>query len=524
MTINWEIIGPAIALFLCLIGALLIGFLIGQKIAQIRLGAAKKEAEKILEEAKREAESKRREALLETKDISHKREVEFEKRTKQRRQEIERLSLKLSRREEELNRKVDLLEKKEKGLALKENKLLAREKSFALKEEGLKATLEEERKNLERLSGLTKEEAKGMLLANLKREVTQEQAVVIKEAQDRAREEADRKAREIISTAIQRCAPEYTAETTVSTVSLPSDEMKGRIIGREGRNIRAFEAATGIDLIVDDTPEAVVLSGFDPVRREIAKIALKRLIADGRIQPARIEEMVGRAKREIEATVKKVGQETALEVGVSNLHPEEIRLLGRLKFRTSYGQNVLEHSKEVAYLAGMMAAELGANVKVAKRAGLLHDLGKAVDHEVEGTHARIGEDLARRYGESPEVIQAIASHHEEVEPKSVEAVLVLAADAISASRPGMRRETLESYVKRLERLEGIADSFPGVQKSYAIQAGREIRIMVETEKVSDAQVAQLARDVSKRIEKELEYPGQIKVTVIREKRAIEYAK
>jgi len=524
MIISLEYIGAALALFLCLIGALLVGFLIGQKITQIRLGAARKEAEKILGEAKREAETKRREALLETKDISRKREIEFEKGTQKRRQEIERLSRGLSRREEELNRKVDLLEKKEKDLNLKENKLLAREKSLTLKEEGLKATLEEERKNLERLSGLTRDEAKKMLLTNLKREVTQEQAMVIKEVQDRAREEADRKAREIISTAIQRCAPEYTAETTVSTVSLPSDEMKGRIIGREGRNIRAFEAATGIDLIVDDTPEAVVLSGFDPVRRQIAKIALKRLIADGRIQPARIEETVARVKREIEDTIRKVGQETALEVGVSNLHPEEIKLLGRLKFRTSYGQNVLEHSKEVAHLAGMMAAELGANVKVAKRAGLLHDMGKAVDHEVEGTHARIGADLARRYRESPEVTQAIISHHEEVEPKSVEAVLVLAADAISASRPGVRRETLESYVKRLERLEDIADSFPEVQKSYAIQAGREIRIMVEADKANDAQAVQLARDVSKKIEKELEYPGQIKVTVIREKRAVEYAK
>ena len=524
MAINWEIIGPAIALFLCLIGALMVGFLIGQKITQIRLGALKQEAEKILGGAKKEAETKKREALLEAKDVSYKREIEFEKKTQKRRQEIERISHECSRKEQELNRKVDLLEKEEKVLNLKNNQLLAREKSLALKEEGLKATLEEERKNLERLSGLTREEAKGILLANLKREMTQEQAMVIKEAQDRAREEADRKAREIISTAIQRCAPEYTAETTVSTVSLPSDEMKGRIIGREGRNIRAFEAATGIDLIVDDTPEAVVLSGFDPVRRQIAKIALKRLIADGRIQPARIEEIVAKAKREMEDTIRKVGQETALEVGVSNLHPEEIKLLGRLKFRTSYGQNVLEHSKEVAHLAGMMAAELGANVKVAKRAGLLHDMGKAVDHEVEGTHARIGADLARRYRESPQITQAIISHHEEVEPKSVEAVLVLAADAISASRPGVRRETLESYVKRLERLEDIANSFPEVQKSYAIQAGREIRIMVEADKASDSQAVQLARDVSKRIEKELEYPGQIKVTVIREKRAVEYAK
>lgn len=524
MTISIEYVAAAAALFLCLIGALFVGFLFGQKITQMRLGMARREAEKILEEAKKEAEARRREALLETKDISYKREVEFEKRTKERRQEIERLSRELSRKEEELNRKVDLLEKKEKDLSFKVNQLLAREKSLTLKEESLKATLEEEKKNLERVSGLTKEEAKGMLLANLKREMTQEQATVIKDALDKAREEADRKAREIISTAIQRCAPEYTAETTVSTVSLPSDEMKGRIIGREGRNIRAFEAATGVDLIVDDTPEAVVLSGFDPVRRQIAKLALERLIADGRIQPARIEEIVSRAKREMETTIIKVGQETVLKVGVSNLHPEEIKLLGRLKYRTSYGQNVLEHSKEVAYLAGMMAAELGADVRVAKRAGLLHDIGKAVDHEVEGTHARIGADLARRYRESPEVAQAIDSHHEEVEPKSVEAVLVLAADAISASRPGMRRETLESYVKRLERLEGIADSFPGIQKSYAIQAGREIRIMVETDKVNDAQAVQLARDISKRIEKELEYPGQIKVTVIREKRAIEYAK
>lgn len=524
MAISLEFIGAALALFLCLIGALLVGFLIGQKITQVRLGAAKKEAEKILEGAKKEAETKKREALLEAKDVSYKREIEFEKKTQKRRQEIERLSREFAKKEEELNRKVDLLEKEEKVLNLKNNQLLAREKSLALKEEGLKAILEEERRNLERLSGLTRDEAKGMLLANLKKEMTQEQAMVIKEAQDRAREEADRKAREIISTAIQRCAPEYTAETTVSTVSLPSDEMKGRIIGREGRNIRAFEAATGIDLIVDDTPEAVVLSGFDPVRRQIAKIALEKLIADGRIQPTRIEETVAKAKREMESTIRKIGGETAIEVGVRNLHPEEIRLLGRLKYRTSYGQNVLEHSKEVAYLAGMLATELGADVGIAKRAGLLHDIGKAVDHGVEGTHARIGADLARRYQESPLVIQAIASHHEEVEPKSVEAVLVLAADAISASRPGVRRETLEKYVKRLERLENIAESFSGIQKSYCIQAGREIRIMVETDKVSDAQAVQLARDISKKIEKELEYPGQIKVTVIREKRAVEYAK
>ncbi len=524
MAISLEFIGAGLVLFLCLIGALLAGFLFGQKFTQMRLGAAKKEAEKILKEAKKEVETKKREVLLEVRDVSYKREIEFEKKTQKRRQEIERLSQEFSKKEEELNRKADLLEKEENILNLKNNQLLAREKSLVLKEEGLKATLEEERRNLERLSGLTREEAKEMLLTNLKREMIQEQAAVIKTALDKAREEANRKAREIISTAIQRCASEHTAETTVSTVSLPSDEMKGRIIGREGRNIRAFEAATGIDLIVDDTPEAVVLSGFDPVKRRIAKIALEKLIADGRIQPARIEEMVAKAKREMESTIRKIGGETALEVGVRNLHIEEIRLLGRLKYRTSYGQNVLEHSKEVAYLSGMLATELGADVRIAKRAGLLHDIGKAIDHEVEGTHARIGADLARRYRESPLVIQAIASHHEEIEPKSVEAVLVLAADAISASRPGVRRETLERYVKRLERLENIAESFSGIQKSYCIQAGREIRIMVETDKVSDAQAVQLARDISKKIEKELEYPGQIKVTVIREKRAVEYAK
>jgi ribonuclease Y len=524
MGMSLEYLGPSLALFLCLVGALLVGFLIGQKITRMRLGVAEKEAQKILEEAKREAENKKRETLLEAKTAIHQQEVEFEKKTRAQRQEIERLSQDRIRKGKELNRKVDLLDKQKRETNLKNDQLLAREKAFSLKEERLQVTLEEERKNLERVSGLSREEARGMLLDNLKKEVTQEQAVAMKVVLDRTREEADRKAREIISTAIQRCASEHTAETTVSTVALPSDEMKGRIIGREGRNIRAFEAATGIDLIVDDTPGAVVLSGFDPVRRTIAAIVLQRLISDGRIQPARIEETVAKVKKEVETTIKKTGEDTALEMGIRNLHPEEIKLLGRLRYRTSYGQNVLEHSKEVARLAGMMASELGANVKIAKRAGLLHDIGKAVDHEAEGTHARIGADLARRYRESPQVVHAIVSHHEDIEPNSPEAVLVLAADAISASRPGVRREALESYIKRLENLENIANSFAGIQKSYAIQAGREIRVMVEADKVDDAQAVQVARNISKRIEKELEYPGQIKVTVIREKRITEYAK
>jgi ribonucrease Y len=412
---------------------------------------------------------------------------------------------------------MDSLEKREEGLTRREGEL---EKG----QEKITELYAKQLAELERLSGLTSEEARNLLLANIEDEIKHESAMMIKEIESQAKEEADKRAREIISFAIQRCAADHVAETTVSVVTLPSDEMKGRIIGREGRNIRTLETLTGIDLIIDDTPEAVILSGFDPVRREVARITLEKLIQDGRIHPARIEEMVEKAQKEVEARIKEAGEQATFETGVHGLHPEIVKLLGRLKYRTSYGQNVLKHSIEVCHLAGIMAAELGADIKLAKRAGLLHDIGKAVDHEVEGPHVTIGADIAKKYRESAEVVHAIAAHHGDEEPKTVEAVLVQAGDAVSAARPGARRETLESYLKRLTRLEEIATSFEGVEKCFAIQAGREIRIMVKPDKVDDLASVRLARDIVKRIENELEYPGQIKVTTIRETRAVDYAK
>lgn len=469
------------------------------------------------EELQKEIEAKRKEVLLEAKEQAFKVRQEIERENREKRAEIQRLERRLTQKEEALDRRLESLDRRERGIAEKEAEVQA-----ALNE--AQELVQKQRAELERISRLSSDEARQLLLQQIDREMERTTARIIREAEEKAKEEADRKARDIITLAIQRCAVDQATETTVSVVPLPSDDMKGRIIGREGRNIRSFETLTGVDLIIDDTPEAVVLSAFDPVRREIARIALSALIADGRIHPARIEEVVTRAQQEVENKMKEAAERAVFETGVTGLDPELIKLLGRLKYRTSYGQNVLEHSIEVAHLAGAMAAELDVNVPLAKRAGLLHDIGKAVDFEVDGPHAVIGMDILKRYHEPPDVIHAAGAHHNDIEPHSVEAVLVLAADAISASRPGARRETLESYVKRLQKLETIADSFAGVEKTYAVQAGREIRVMVKPTEIDDDGAVKLAHDTARRIEEEMEYPGQIKVTVIRETRAVEYAK
>lgn len=494
-----------------------IGYYIRKTIAEAKIASAEDEAKRIVEEGTKEVEAKQREVLLEAKEEVHRMRLEIERENRERRAELQRTERRLIQKEESLDKKLEQQEKKEASL---ENK----EKDIERIQNEVNEICAKQRAELERIGGLTSSQAKDILLGEIEAEVRHDSAILIKEIETQTKEEAEKRAQDIISQAIQRCAADHVAETTVSVVALPNDEMKGRIIGREGRNIRALETLTGIDLIIDDTPEAVILSGFDPVRREVARIALERLIQDGRIHPARIEEMVEKAQKEVENTIREEGESATFETGVHGLHPELVRLLGRLRYRTSYGQNVLKHSIEVAHLAATMAAELGADPVLAKRAGLLHDIGKATDHEMDGAHAVIGAEQARKYRESPAVVNAIGAHHGDEEFKTIEAVLVQAADAVSAARPGARRETLETYIKRLEKLEEIADGFDGVEKAFAIQAGREIRIMVKPDRVDDAESALLARDIVKNIEKELEYPGQIKVTVIRETRAVDYAK
>ncbi|MEG0441638.1 MAG: ribonuclease Y [Oscillospiraceae bacterium] len=488
-----------------------------KKISEKEISSAEEEAKRIINEAIKSSESKKREALVEAKEEILRTRSEYEKEVKERRADLQRQENRLQQKEENLDRKTENMEKKEDALQEKQDVLEAQRDEVAQLK---KAQMDV----LERISGFTAEEAKKYLIDQLEVEVTHEQAMKIKEIETRFKDEADTNAREIIALAIQRCAADHVAEVTVSVVPLPNDDMKGRIIGREGRNIRTLETMTGVDLIIDDTPEAITVSCFDPVRREIARLALEKLIIDGRIHPARIEEMVEKAKREVDATIKAEGERAVFETNVHGLHPELVKLLGRQKYRTSYGQNVLNHSIEVCHVAGLLAAEIGADVTQAKRAGLLHDLGKAIDHEVEGSHVQIGVELARKYHENEEIVHAIEAHHNDVEPHTIVACLVQAADAISAARPGARRENLENYIKRLEKLEEVTNSFPGVEKSFAIQAGREVRIMVSPDKVSEDQMVLLARDIAKKIEDELEYPGQIKVHVLRETKAIEYAK
>jgi ribonuclease Y len=506
-----------VAVIIALVVGIATGYLLRRSIAESKLGAAEEEARKLLDEAIKQAETKRKEVLVEAKDEVYRIRQEAERDNRERRRELDRMERRLIQKEESLDKKLDNIEQKDQVIREKETMV---EKT----QEDLNLILTQQLKEMERISGMSSEQARELLLHNVEQQIRAEAAALIREIEAEAKEEADKRAREIVTLAVQRCAADVAAETTVSVVSLPNDEMKGRIIGREGRNIRTFETLTGVDLIIDDTPEAVILSSFDPVRREIARVALEKLIIDGRIHPARIEEMVEKASKDIEQEIREVGEQAAFEVGVHGLHPEIIKLLGRLKYRTSYGQNVLKHSVEVAYLAGVMAAELEVDAVAARRAGLIHDIGKAVDHEVTGSHIEIGVELAKRYRENNEIQHAVAAHHGDIEPLSIEAVLIQAADAISAARPGARRETLETYIKRLEKLENVVTEFQGVERAYAIQAGREVRIMVKPEEIDDPSAINLSREVARKVEQELDYPGQIKVVVIRETRAVDFAK
>lgn len=521
MEIPQVILLVVVVAVICAVGCGIAAFFMGvsyrRKVAEAEMGSAEEEAKRIVSDALKTAESKKKESLVEAKDEIFKMRTDAERELKERRNEVQRQERRISQKEESLDRKLENLEQKDEKL---QNKLKQADETLAESEQIKARQLEE----LERISGFTAETAKAYLLSNLEETLVHEKAIKINQFDQQFREEAEQKAREYISLAIQRCAADHVSEATVSVVNLPNDEMKGRIIGREGRNIRALETLTGVDLIIDDTPEAIALSSFDPVRREIARMSLEKLITDGRIHPTRIEEMVEKSRKEVETKIKQEGERAVLEAGIHAMHPELIKILGRLYYRTSYGQNVLNHSLEVAYLAGVMASELGVDASLARRAGLLHDIGKALDHEIEGSHVQIGVNTAKKYKESADVVHAIEAHHGDVEPRTIIACLVQAADAISAARPGARRENLENYIKRLQKLEEIANSFDGVEKSFAIQAGREIRIMVNPDKINDEKMVLVARDIAKKIESELDYPGQIKVHIIRESRTIDYAK
>lgn len=509
------------------LGALLgagIGFLVRKRFAEGKLGSAEEHSRKLVADAEKQAENIRKEAQLQSKEDLYRAKADFERETRNKRQDLQKIEKRLAQKEENLEKKVDLIDQKEVAINRREKNLESKENAVKEMEEKYTHALDDQRKLLEKISGMTSEEAKRLLMQSLENDAKHEAARTIRRVEEETRENSDKIARNIIASAIQRYSAEYVAEKTVSLVNLPNDEMKGRIIGREGRNIRTIEQLTGVDLIIDDTPEAILISAFDPTRREVARIALERLISDGRIHPARIEEIVEKVRQETDVAIREAGEQATFDIGAHRVNPEVVKLLGRLKYRTSFDQNVLQHSLEVAFLCGMMASELGINVKSAKRAGLLHDIGKAVDHEVEGSHAVIGADLAKKYGEVEEIVHAIAAHHDDVKAQTVLAVLVQAADALSAARPGARREMLVTYVKHLQDIEEIANSFPGVSKSYAVQAGREVRIIVESRDVSDDDSVVLAKDVAKKIEESLSYPGQIKVTVIRETRAVEFAK